>query len=258
MFNENEDMILPDDFQADQPQSEEINNDDVMAEEPTENTNEVEENQEPSQEAAEVEQPKIRVKYNHEERELTLEEATQLAQKGMNYDKLQEKINSIQNDPGMQYLTELANRNGTSVPELVEYWRQQDEQQQLDELVQRNIPEEYAREILENKKFRQQLEAEKRQQTEKQQRDNEYMDFLQTYTDVEPEKIPQEVWDKHKEGVPLKYAYMEHERKQLQDQIKVLKQNEKNSKRAVIGSVTSNGTADNVSEDDFLMGFNSI
>jgi hypothetical protein len=51
---------------------------------------------------------------------------------------------------------------------------------------------------------------------------------------------------------------MQYQNKQLQNQIKVLKQNEENAKRAPIGGVSTHGSTEIASEDDFLAGFNSI
>lgn len=151
----------------------------------------------------EQEMQKIRIKYNHEERELTLDEATQLAQKGMNYDKLQQKLNEVQGNPGLAYLNELAERSGTSVENLVNYWREQETQAELNQLIQNNIPEEYAREMIENKKFRSQMEQKEKQAQMEQKQHAEFDDFFRTFTDVKPENIPSEVWQKNNEGVPI-------------------------------------------------------
>ena len=160
-------------------------------------------------------EPFLKVKYNHEERALTQEEAILMAQKGLNYDKLQQKIDSYQNDPGLQYLNDLAQRNNVSVEELVNHWKSQEEQAQLNELIQQNIPEEYAREMLENRKFREQFQAQEQQKQQAEKQNSEYMDFFNTFPGVEPKDIPPEVFVRsEQEGLPLKYAYMEHERTQ--------------------------------------------
>lgn len=92
-----EDMILPDDFQMDSPQSEEVTETVDTQEEQTESiedTNPIEEASEP------VEEPqKLKIKYNHQEEEITLDEAVQLAQMGKNYPKLQEKLQALESYP---------------------------------------------------------------------------------------------------------------------------------------------------------------
>ena len=99
-------------------------------------------------------QPFLNVKYNKEDVALSQEEAIMLSQKGMNYDKLQQKYEELNNNPGLQYLNNLAQKSGMKVDELVNFFRERDEQAQLDELIQQNIPEDYAREMLESRKFR--------------------------------------------------------------------------------------------------------
>jgi hypothetical protein len=251
MFVENEEMILPDDFVEDTTPTEpteEINNE-VETEETLEGTP-TNENEPPT-----PQEQKIKIKYNHEDRELTLEEATQLAQKGMNYDKIQQQYNEMQNNPGLQYLNDLAQRNDMSVEDLVSYWKQQEEQDQLQELIQSNIPEEYAQEILENRKFRQEQQQERQTKQQEEQQQAELMEFINTFPDVDPSKIPPEIWQKVNEGVPIKYAYMEHQMSELKNQVKVLKNNETNKKKAPLGSVSATGGNDE-GEDPFLMGFN--
>lgn len=249
----NDDVILPEGFTEETPT--EVNEEVVE---------EVAEGIEETVETPNIETPQtIKIKYNHEEKELTLEEATQLAQKGLNYDKLQQKINEFQNHPGLQYLNDLANRNGMQVEDLVQYWKQQEEQAMLNELLEKNIPEEYAKEMLESRKFREeQLKAQKAQEEEmlkKQEDENQVKDFLEAYPNVKPTDIPQEVWDKAQQGVPLKYAYMEHEHKQLSDRVKILETNLNNKKKAPISNgVGDFGTDEPIQEDDFLKGFNSI
>ena len=61
---------------------------------------------------------KIKVKYNHEEKELPIDEVKVLAQKGMNYDKLVEKLQKYESDPGLKWLTKAA-QFGVPVPDLI-------------------------------------------------------------------------------------------------------------------------------------------
>lgn len=254
LFAEGDDYIEMDenDFISEEPYSEEVQED--LTEEKIQS--EVEEIAETTEETPE--EQRIRIKYNHEERELTLEEATQLAQKGMNYDKLQQKFNEAQNNPGLAYLNKLAERSGTSIENLVSYWEEQETQAELNQLIQNNIPEEYAREMIENKKFREQMEQKERQAQLESKQHQEFDDFFKTFTDVKPESIPAEVWQRNEEGVPLKYAYMEHEYNQLKNEMQVLKHNQEIKKKAPIRSTISYGNKEETTDDPFLEGFNSI
>lgn len=247
-----DDVILPDDVQEEtaQPQAEEI-------EESAEVTNA--EDTKPAEVIQEQTEPRIKVKYNHEEREITLDEARELAQKGMNYDKLQERLNEFQNAPELALIRELAEENGMSVSEYVEAVRQSREQERLNELIQQNIPEEYAKEILENRKFREQMQAREKEREFKEKTETEAKEELRAFQEAFPDvkEIPQEVWERVNEGTPLKYAYMEYEFKNLKNQVSILKQNETNKTKAPVGGVSIHGSNE-TAEDDFLRGFNSF
>ena len=68
-----------------------------------------------TQETQEVvaEQPKIKVKYDKEEKELSYDEAVTLAQKGMNYDRLNEKYDSLKaKEHAIKLVEKLAEQNG--------------------------------------------------------------------------------------------------------------------------------------------------
>jgi hypothetical protein len=241
--NAPDDVILPDDFT---PSTEELNENPVMETTPTE---------EPKQEP---EQPKIKVKYLHEEKEISLDEARELAQKGMNYDRLQERLNALQNDPRLSFVETQAKRYGMTVDQYLEAVRQQEEQERLNELVQKNIPEEYAKEIMENRKFREQYDSQQREAQAKERQQAEYKDFIDSFPDIKPEDIKSETWIKVNQGVPLKYAFMEQKMAEMANEVNVLKTNQANTKKAPVSGASSNGSHEIASEDDFLKGFNSI
>jgi hypothetical protein len=259
---ENEDVILPDDYQETSlPQEDVVEETTVDTEwdtNPTEQTEELTETQQ--------EQPlTFKVKYNKEEQELSYDDAIPLIQKGMNYDKQLERLQQLENDPRLAFVEQLAQQQGMDVEEYLQAVQVYQEEERLNQLVQQNIPEEYAREILENRKFREQFDNERKTKSEQERQNAEFQDFFQYFKnangrdfDTNADQIPQEVWDIHAHGVPLKYAFMEHHSNQLSNQIKVLKQNQENTKKAPIGSVSAHGSSEVAVEDDFLKGFNSI
>ncbi|MEK5175086.1 hypothetical protein NST63_17965 [Heyndrickxia sp. FSL W8-0496] len=265
--SEEDDFILPDDtVETDIPESDDSFESEVENEETPLDTEEQIDPENPEQQQEQQQElPKFKVKYNKEEKELTYDEAVPLIQMGMNYDKLQERLQQYESDPRLQFLDELANQAGMTPDEYIEAVRQQREQQQLDELIQNNIPEDIAQEILESRKDRAER---KRQQEEQAQRDKQSADFAEFYDyfsqangrtfDPVKDRLPQEVIDANNAGVPLKYAYMEHLNNTLKSQVQVLKQNETNKQKAPIGSVTTHGGDEVASEDPFLVGFNSI
>jgi hypothetical protein len=256
-----EDMILPDDFQNDLPLSEgttDIEETPVKTESQPQETVDTEATDIPQQQL-------LKVQFNREEREIPIDEAIPLVQKGLNYDKVQERLQALESDPRLHFVEELANEAGMDISEYLEAARQWREQQQLDELIQQNIPEEYAREMLESRKFRQQLDSERQAKQEEEHRNSEFNEFFNYFREANgrdfvpnQDEIPASVWQANENGIPLKYAFMENEISQLRNQIQTLKQNETNSQRAPISSETNHGGQEIASEDPFLQGFNSI
>lgn len=118
--------------------------------------------------------------------------------------------------------------------------REQEEKEKFNELVKNNIPEDLAKEIMEGRKFREQLEAERKARELEEKQKAEFQDFLQTFPDTKPEDIPTDVWILNAAGVPLKYAYMEHSYKQLREKELKNKANEANAKTST-GGVTGQG-----------------
>lgn len=260
---ENEDMILPDDFQADLPQSEEVT-ETLEAETPVETVEDTTPTEQTEQEKQEALQA-LRVKFNHEEREIPIDEAIPLVQKGLNYEKVQERLQALESDPRLAFVETLAGQYGMSVPEYMQAVQQQQEQSRIQELVEKGISEELAQEMLDNRKFREQFEAEKQAKQQEEQQNAQYNEFFDYFRqangrDFAPnqDNIPESVWEATKNGVPLKYAYMAFENQQLKQQLQTQKQNESNAKKAPVGSVSAHGSNEVAAEDLFMQGFNSI
>jgi len=190
----------------------------------------------------------IKIKYNHEDKEIPYDEAVQHIQKGLNYDKVYERYNELANHPGLAYLNEIAQANGVTVDQLVGHWKQQNEQARLDELIQNNIPEDVAREIIEGRKFRQQYTQEKMTAEQQRKQQGMYVEFIEEFKDVKPEDVPAEVWQEVNNGKSLVDAYTRHENRTLRDRLakmeETLQTRQKNDQNAQSspGSVTGNGS----------------
>ena len=259
-MNEFEDMILPDDFSMDTPQSEEVTEIEQETSEPVADTTHTEETSEPVES-----NPFLRVKYNKEELELDEERARELAQKGLNYDKVQERLQQFESDPRLKFIEQLASQHNMTPDEYIQAVQQQQEQERIQQLVEQGISEEVAQEMLENRKFREQFENEKKAKAEEEKKNAQYNEFFDYFRqangrDFAPDKdeIPPSVWEAANNGVPLKFAYMEHQNNVLQQQLQTLKQNQANAQKAPVGSLTAHGSTEVSSEDPFLAGFNSI
>ncbi|ULT55400.1 hypothetical protein L1999_20170 [Neobacillus drentensis] len=262
----NEDMILPEGFEM--PTEVETVEDTTPTEQTEVETFEPQETfEEPEVEETGVPDPnfKLKIKYNSEEMELDADRARELAQKGMNYDKVQEKLQALETDPRLSFIEDIAKDYGMTPDEYIEAVRQQKEQARIDELVSQSISEELAQEMLENKKFREQYEAEQKAKAEEEKKNADFAEFFDYFRQANGreyvpanDQIPDNVWEAVNQGVPLKFAYMSHENQQLRSQLTALKQNKANASKAPVGSVTAHGGNEIASEDPFLAGFDSI
>jgi hypothetical protein len=264
-FADEDDAILPDDYVPEEIEttSEEVTDESASDTTLTEEQETLE--QQSQEQTTSTETPKFKVKFNHEEKELGYDEAVPLIQKGMNYDKLQERLSSLETDPRLAFVEQQAQKHNLSVPEYLQAVKAEEEKAHLNDLLQKNIPEDVAKEILEGRKDREDRKQKEADLAEKEKNDIELSDFLAYFKEAndrafDPDKdtIPNEVWEANKNGKPLQFAYMEHYTKQLKSQLKVAKQNEENVKIATIGSVTSHGSTETAVVDDFTKGFDSV
>lgn len=190
----------------------------------------------------------LEIKYNKETLKLDKDKAIEYAQKGMNYDKVKEKLDALENDPSRSFVEYQAKRYNMTVPQYLDAVRVQEEQDQLDELIDQNIPESIAKEMLENRKFREQYEAKEQESKTKAQQEAEFQAFLEAFPDAKPEDIPQFVWEEHANGKSLVDAYTRHENQTLKEKLAAVEQekgiNAKNAENANLstGAVNNKGS----------------
>lgn len=201
----------------------------------------------------------IKIKYNHEEMEIPYEEAIPLVQKGMNYDKLYEKLQEYEQHPILQMFEKEAEELGMTTDEYLEVLLAEQEAEEIEELTENNIPYDVAKEIVEARNLKELLVLENEQKQLQELEQQEFSEFINMFPDVEPEDILPETWLLFEQGVPLKYAYMEQERNQLLTEIEKVEQNTKNKSKSPVRGVSSHGYREEADDDDpFLKGFNSI
>ena len=210
-----------------------------------------------------------KVKYNKENVTIeSLEDLINGYQKGLNYDKIQEKLENLQNSKAEVYIKNKAKEMGITVDEYMEqveeYEKQQKaekDQERLEEMIDNGVPEELAKEVIATAELRRQLQLkenelkEKEEASKKKEQENkEYEEFLKNFPDVNPEDIPKEVFEDAVNS-NLSSAYMKYKLQDLENQLKVAKQNEKNS-ASTVGGVTETGTTqEKHTSDPFLEGF---
>ena len=210
-----------------------------------------------------------KIKYNKEEVNVdSIEDLISNYQKGLNYDKKVQELENLQNSKLEKYAKSKADELGISVEEYMdrvekyeEEQKKAQEEQELEEMIENGVPDSLAREILAGRQLRfeyQQMKNEMKEWKESTQREEEknqeYLDFLDKFPEVNPEDIPKEVFEEA-ENSSLSEAYMKWQLGELKKQLEVAKTNEKNA-NSTVGSVTSTGTTkEKHSKDPFLEGF---
>lgn len=269
IFEEEEDVILPDDFE-DIPTSDE-EGEEEPAEPQTEPTSEVEN-------AVQTDDQKLLdylntkdIKYNGEKVNVgSLDDLIATYQKGLNYDNLKSKSEKSENAI-MNYIMEKSKSMGLTPEQYIDNVKSYEEEQikakneqAIQSMVTNGVPEEIAREVIETRALRETLQRQQAELTEKEnvrkaeeKKNQEYEEFLKAYPDIEVDKIPAEVFENAK-NLNLKSAYAEYENKLLKEELKQIKQNQKNASSSVVKSVTETGAVEQQSNDAFLEGFDSV
>ena len=206
-----------------------------------------------------------KAKYNGEPLKInSFDEVIEKVQKATNYDKIYEKkttlekeVEALRNSSEVRFATELARRYGyDSVAEYEAAVKAAWEQEQLDELIQQNIPEEYAKEMLESRKFREEMQNQRKAQDEQTKQKQAFEEFLSEYPDVKADQIPVDVWElaaKYNGDLTKAYALYESRNKdklKVQAQQETLKAIRKNAETST-GSVTPEtaGEPENMTPD---------
>lgn len=262
-----EDMILPDDFVEAQPEETtetETEKKDETTEEVTETEQTSEEEETSEVEETQKEEPKkLKVKYLHEEKELTEEEAIPLIQKGLNHDRILEQLNTLKADPRLTYFETLAKEQNMTTEQYIQSINDNIKSQKIQAIADsKGWDYDSAKEFYEAKEKATvaetaNIQQQKEQEQQKAKVEKENAEFLKVYPDVKVNDIPNEVWELVKEGLPLLSAYIKYENAQLQSKLKNLEQKQENKKKAIVRGVTNHGSQEIAVEDDFMTGFNS-
>ena len=207
----------------------------------------------------------LRVKYNGEERDISLEEARTLAQKGLNYDHVVAERDKNRN--AFDFLLERAKGEGITVEQLIERERGKAENQRLEaKMSEIRARDDDASEETVKSLAQFELEAEKaraereRAQALKEKNDAEIEGWNRLFREhpelIEKDggsKVSKAVFDLVKSGYSPVEAYYIARNRELEEQNKIyLSANE--AKEKSIGSLAG---FQNKDEDDFLAGFDA-
>lgn len=268
------DLVSEDDGNQTEEETSEETAEEPEAGEQTEQTEEPEEpagqpEAEPTKEQKEEPEELFDLKFNKEIRKVNRQEVTELAQKGLNHDRILEQRDHLQqenaellkfkqdNEAIIGLLDAAAQKSGTDRNTFLQSVRE-------NAYVSQGLSRDAAHERVLREDAEQRLSRTEKADAEKQQaqqgqelaRQQDIERFLKLYKDVDPNTIPKEVWDDVRNGETLVSAYGRYENRQLaesnrklQESINALKQNEKNKQKS-IGSAKTEGKE--TAKDPFL------
>ena len=253
--------------------------DDYVPEETTEGTEETVEESTPEETVEETEQVSeetieepvpdnvdnsfLRVKFNGEERTLTEEEARNLAQKGMNYDRFYEPIERLARLNNMtvgEYVNQL---NDTQVQYEVskemDSLKEDPKYANIDDAVLEEIATARVNQNMGERDRNYQSQVQEQadaQQAQAQREIDKFMEEYPEYRNKGPEALDPKVFDFVKQGYTLLEAYNKFQREtsnkaQAEAKLKAQQINEANKQKS-LGNISNAGE---VEKDDFLSGF---
>jgi len=127
----------------------------------------------------------------------------------------------------------------------------QKQEQELSELLARNISEEDAQELLESRKLKEEIRAEKESKQQQEQQQADLQDFIKEFPDVKPDDIPTEVWQANANGKPLADAYARYALRLTKTADTKAKANEENA-RASMGDVSGLGGQSSILTEEMI------
>lgn len=194
---------------------------------------------------------KLKVKFNGEEKEVSIEEAITLAQKGMNYDHVKGELDNLKNSEEVKTLAELAKENGFKTgKEYLDHIRENARQAKVNEIFEQlkaeGVPEAYAKELAEAK-----VAAPKQKEPDTSPFLELFKKFPETAEWKDLDAFPTEVRDAVKNGENPVVAYSLYKAQQAEaEKAKVLA--DQDARQRTPGSLNSDSDAQ---PDPFLAGF---
>lgn len=231
----------------------------TAAAEPTEQSDAVTDTIPEAEAGESVQQPiTIPIQYNHESRELTLEEAQKLAQKGLKFDEV---------SPTLEKIRFLAAANGKSMQEMVDALAEsQDKQLYQSILAECDGNESIAQRLFDAEKLKRQTAAESAQKEaaaaqEKEKADlakrlaDEFVELQQEFPELaEFSAVPKAVLDAAVKGKNLTDAYLRYQRAESK-KVSAAKATQEQAAKASAGSQAEGaGETTNPTIDAMLAG----
>lgn len=208
----------------------------------------------------------LQIRYNGQDQFLTREQATTLAQKGMNYDKISQKLQEALDNPALKVIESNARKANMSVSDYVNRMAQFQDTLNIQQIandfkaqnpdVSDAVAKQYANEVYKNQLAQMAKEqADREAQASQAEQDalvKEVKAFQSRFPDVDIQNLPNEVVDDINDGTPLMEAWLSYENRQLRNRLTNSNTNAKNKAQAV-GNVAENTSA-SAGTDPFLQG----
>lgn len=170
-----------------------------------------------TQEVKQEEPRKLKVKVLRAERELTEAEAIPYIQKGMDYDRVKAQYESAAEEK--KFVEKLAKKYGMPIDQFKREMETAADAASRADLMNQGIPEEIAKEIVENREFRKELKDKETHAQAENRKQREAADFIKEFPGVNAESIPKSVWADVDAGIPLVHAYSKYDRGNLASKI---------------------------------------
>lgn len=190
------------------------------------------------------------LKHLDEVKEYSREEVVTLAQKGLDYDRIRQKLSEKetaekQNKDIIDFVDELAKEQNLSTAEFMLGYRAatmaRKDNISIDDAKKRLQMQAKEKELDEREKaLNAKVNEQTAEQTKREKAQNDFKEFFKARPEVKADDIPKEVFQQAMNGVPLLTAYTAWENAQLRAQLEAEKKNRENAERAT-GSTSSVG-----------------
>lgn len=207
--------------------------------------------------AAEEAPQTYKIKYNGQEESYTLDQLTELAQKGRNYDKVKEKADKADSyKKSAEVIEAFAQAAGISVEDYLAQAGEQLSGRQIRELTDQGMSEDLAKELLELRNLKAKTDASKAESAKQKETEAAWNAFAEEFPEAAKgfvdKGLPQEIIDMVASGKTPTEAFLRYERTQKTTKANAEKANAENRKRSPGSAKGISGTP---SADAFLRGF---
>lgn len=204
-----------------------------------------------------AEEPKYKVNFLGEEKELPVSELVTAAQKGMNYDHIKGELDALrasssENNNAIDVMRRMAEASGMGLNQYLELCKNTLSENRVKAQVDRGVPEDVAKRLLELEDKEAARTAQEKEQEKEAERSRAFADLLREYPDLKT--LPEEVAAAVAKGESPLNAYRAYDLKQVKLELAQLKKVNENKSKAV-GSMQGDAPEE---VDAFLAGFNSF